>query len=167
MASSHAAIQENLRGIPTELSASSPTKQANWIALQEKTKHNKANARKLIAVEASEKKAQQAGEAGEAGVKAYLSDFTLISLPPPSPFFSASLYCPTSSSDWSASSTTFSVSPTASEISRSTQRKQEQCAYVLRCSAFFLRSISTYEQAVRLRKRRRKVSRRRDPEGLR
>ena len=85
MASSHAAIQENLRGIPTELSASSPTKQANWIALQEKTKHNKANARKLIAVEASEKKARQAGEAGEAGIKAYLSDFTLISLPPPPP----------------------------------------------------------------------------------
>lgn len=59
VASSHAAIQKNLRGIPIELSAPPPTKQAHWIALQEKKKHGKANARKLIAVEASEKEARQ------------------------------------------------------------------------------------------------------------
>ena len=52
--SSHAAIQKNLQGIPTELPAPPPTKQAAWLALQEKKKHDKANARKLLAVETSE-----------------------------------------------------------------------------------------------------------------
>ena len=47
VASSHAAIQKNLQGIPTKLSASPPTKQAGWAALQKKKKHDKANARKL------------------------------------------------------------------------------------------------------------------------
>ena len=56
---SHAALQKNLQGIPTELPAPPPTEQAGWIALQEKKKHDKANARKLTAAEASEKEARQ------------------------------------------------------------------------------------------------------------
>ena len=59
VSSNHAAIQKNLQGIPTELLAPPPTKQAGWIALQEKKKYDKANARKLIAVEVSEKEARQ------------------------------------------------------------------------------------------------------------
>ena len=41
-------------GDPTELPAPPSSKQAGWIALQEKKKHDKANARKLTAAEASE-----------------------------------------------------------------------------------------------------------------
>ena len=59
VASSHAAIQKNLQGIPTELPAPPPTKRAGWTALQEKKKHDKANARKLTSEEASERDARQ------------------------------------------------------------------------------------------------------------
>ena len=49
---------QQFRGISTELSAPPPTKQAGWIALSEKKKHDKTNARKLTAAETSEREAR-------------------------------------------------------------------------------------------------------------
>ena len=77
---SHTALQKNLQEIPTELPAPPPTKQAGWIALQEKKKHDKANTRKLTAAEASEKEARQQ-EKQEKQVPRYIYQ-----IPPPPAF---------------------------------------------------------------------------------
>lgn len=57
--SNHKLLKQN-EGLPTELPPRPPTKKAAWNALQEKKKHDKANARKLTVSEANEREAKKA-----------------------------------------------------------------------------------------------------------
>ena len=117
-------------GDPTELPAPPSTKHAGWIALQEKKKHDKANARKLTAAEASEREARQQ-EKQEKQVPR-----PIYQIPPPPAFRPPPRLSP--------------PPPTTQPIPQPQKPRgrpkgtRKQSSYVLCCSTFFLRSASAY-----------------------